>query len=258
MTDIDRASKTKGLAWVIAAVILAATFALGISPFVRAIPWSWEENISHFLGTGTLREVCGGDPKKDDLLKRLVDRLYPLDRADARFSIHVQIIRDPAVNAFAELGGRISLNTGLLEQAESAEEVAGVLAHEIEHVRRRHIMEGFIVRLMTIEGIRLIFSSGGSLASANWTNYFLHMGFSHSQEAEADEGALARLQKAHIDNQGIRDFFERMKGSAFAPPLISDHPSNQARSEMAGRFQNQDTKPVMTKEEWKSFKEYCR
>ena len=47
---------------------------------------------------------------------------------DARFSIDVKIINNPDINAFAELGGRISLNRGLVTQ--SPEEVAGVLAQK--------------------------------------------------------------------------------------------------------------------------------
>ena len=253
----DIASKTKGLAWIIAAVILAAAFALGISPLVRTIPWSWEQKISHVVGSMTSSEVCGGNSRSEALLKQLVSRLYPLDRDDARFSINVQIINDPTVNAFAGLGGKISLNAGLLKESESAEEVAGVLAHEIEHVRHRHILEGFIVYLMTAQGIQMLFS-GGSVSNAKLTDYFLHMGFSRSQEAAADEGALRRLQKAHIDNQGFRKFFDRMKKMSSVPAFLTDHPADQARSALAAKFQNQDTKPVMTDEEWRTLKEYCQ
>ena len=53
-------------------------------------------------------EVCNGDPKKQALLRQLVTRLYPLDRDDSRFSIDVQIVDNPSVNAFAERGGKIS------------------------------------------------------------------------------------------------------------------------------------------------------
>ncbi len=256
MTDIDTASKTKGLAWLIVAVILGLTFAYGISPLVRAIPWSWEKNISHVVGSASSIGVCNGTPTEETILKQLVNRLYPLDRDDARFSIDVQIVNVSSVNAFAELGGKIFLNRGLLEKAESPEEVAGVLAHEIEHVRHRHILEGFVVRLMTFEGIQLLF--GGSVANVRWTNYFLDMGFTRTQEAQADQGALARLQKAHINNQGFGQFFKRMQESELAPPFLSDHPSNESRSEMVKKFQNQDTKPIMSDEDWKNFKTYCR
>ena len=199
MITTDQASKTKGFMWVITAVGLAVILSFGITPFVRIIPWSWEKNIANSLNSVSLIDVCKSNPQKEILLKKLVSRVYPLDHDDARFSINVQIVNNTDINAFAELGGKISLNKGLLEKAESPEEVAGVLAHEITHVSRRHILEGFFVHLMTIGGIQMMF---GSSSNVKWTHYFLTMGFSRSQETEADEGALLRLQKAHIDNHG--------------------------------------------------------
>lgn len=251
----DTASKIKGLAWVIVAVLFGAGIAFGIAPFVRLIPWSWEKNVSHYLGSTSSIDVCVGSPQKQALLKQLVIRLYPLDREDGRFSIDVKIVNNPEINAFAELGGKISLDRGLLEKAESPEEVAGVLAHEITHVSRRHILEGFIVHVMTFGGIQMIF---GPSSNVGWTNYFLNMGFTRSQEAEADHGALQRLQKAHIDNRGFGQFFERLKEMSSSLDFLSDHPSSQSRQEMVKNYQNEATKPVMTKEEWKTFQSYCQ
>ncbi len=259
MRDPDKASKIKGLAWVLAGVFVACAFGFGLSPFVRMIPWSVEKKISSLGGFDALGgEVCSGSPKNQALLKKLVSRLYPLDREDGRFSVDVKIVKDPSVKAFSQLGGKISVNSALLEKAESAEELAGVLAHEIVHVRQRHILEGFIVHLMTVEGIKAVFSSGGSMSNSRWADYFLHMGFSRSQETQADQGGLLRLQKAHINNQGFKNFFERMKESSSVPALLSDHPSDQNRSQMAEKFSNQNTTPIMTAEEWKSFQSYCR
>ncbi|MBF0593442.1 MAG: M48 family metallopeptidase [Candidatus Omnitrophica bacterium] len=255
MTETDKASKLKGLAWVIGAVGLAVVLGSGITPFVRAIPWSWEKGLAHSLGSTTYIDACRGNEKQEALLKQLVTRLYPLDRDDRRFSLDVQVVNNPEINAFAELGGKISINRGLLEKAQSPEEVAGVLAHEITHVGHRHILEGFVVHLMTIGGIQMVF--GGS-SQVKWTNFFLKMGFTRSQETEADEGGLARLQKAHINNQGFKDFFERMKDLSVVPAVLSDHPADEERSRMAARFPTQDPKPVMTDEEWKSFKSFCQ
>jgi predicted Zn-dependent protease len=67
-----------------------------------------------------------------------------------------------------------------------------------------------------------------------------------------------RLQKSHIDNQGFKNFFERMKESSSVPALLSDHPSDQNRSQMAEKFKNENTTPIMTAKEWKSFQSYCR
>ncbi len=252
----DTASKIKGLAWVVVTVALAVAFAYGISPLARAIPWSWEKNTADLLGSITPGDVCHGDPKKQVLFRKLVDRLYPIDREDTHFSIDVQIVNNPNINAFAELGGKILLYRGLLEKAESPEEIAGVLAHEITHVRRRHILEGFIVRLMTIQGVQLLL--GGAASNSQWTSFFLNMNFTRSQEAEADQGALVRLQKAHISNHGFAQFFKRLQEMDEAPSFLSDHPSSDDRLGMVNTFQDQNTRPIMSKEDWKMLKTYCQ
>lgn len=253
----DKASKTKGLAWLAAAIALASILALGISPLVRAIPWSWEQRIALLLDSSPPEKLCRGSPQADALLRKLLDRLYPLDRDDAAIAIHVQIVDVPEVNAYAGLGGKITINAGFLEAAESAEEVAGVLAHEIEHVHKRHILESVLIHLMTVEGLRMI-SSGDLSSGAEWANFFLSMSFSRVQEAAADEGGLLRLQKAHVDNQGFKHFFERMKRSQSVPVYISDHPSDQDRFKMVEKFQNRDTQPILSHEEWLVLQKYCQ
>jgi predicted Zn-dependent protease len=105
------------------------------------------------------------------------------------------------------------------------------------------------------KGINMLF--GRHTSTADWTNYFLNMDFTRSQEAQADEDGLKRLQKAHVDNQGFKHFFERMEKSDSAPLFISDHPSNQSRLEMTEKFDNQNVTPIMTKHEWEILKNYC-
>ena len=251
----DSASKTKGLMWFIAAIVLGVVFALGLSPLAHVIPWSWEKKISYALDFGSSKEECRYSPQEHELLQRLVKRIYPVNSDDSEFSIDVQIVKNPAVNASAALGGKISINSGLLKQADSPEEVAGVLAHEIGHVQHRHIMEGTIAHMFTAEGINMIF--GGNSSTADWTQYFLNMNFTRSQEAQADEEGLRRLQKAHVDNQAFKHFFERMEKLGSVPVFLSDHPSNILRSEMVAKFDNQGTTPVMTQDEWLVLKSSC-
>src|SRR5262249_12293612 len=98
---------------------------------------------------------------------------------------------------------------------------------------------------------------GANTSTAEWSNYFLKMDFTRGQEAQADEGGLKRLQKAHVDNQGFKHFFERMETSGTAQDFLSDHPSNRARIEMAKQFDNQNVQPILTQDEWKNLKGYC-
>ena len=99
----------------------------------------------------------------------------------------------------------------------------------------------------------------GPSANMELDKLFLNMGFTRHQEAEADHGALVRLQKAHIDNRGFGQFFERLKEMSSFPEFLSDHPSSGSRSEMNSKNSRiKITSPIMTAEDWKIFKDYCQ
>jgi predicted Zn-dependent protease len=251
----DHASKTKGLIWVGVAVVIGVVCAYGLSPLAHAIPWNWEKKMGAALAPELPGQECRANVHAGALLQKLAARLYPLEPQDGDFSIEVQVVKNAQVNAYATLGGRIYVNAGLLKQAQSPEEVAGVLAHEITHVARRHIMEGAIEHAFTSAGLHALFGDGSS--AATWSNYFLKMDFSRRQEAQADEGGLERLQKAHVDNKGFKDFFARMEETSAAEQFLSDHPANNARIEMVGQYPVQNPQPIMTPGEWKILKSYC-
>lgn len=248
----DTPSRLKGLMWLVAAILSGVFLALGLSSLAHVIPWRWEQKAGQLA---LPQNVCPGNPQAEKLLVRLVNRIYPLSREDAAYSIDVRIVKDPAVNTYAGLGGNIAVDSGLLKQAESPEELAGVIAHEVGHVEHRDIMEGAIARMLTSEGIHIVF--GDHVSAVQWSQYFLNMNFTRKQEALADEAGLVRLQKAHVDNQGYRHFFERMENSASVPVFLSDHPANHARFEMAERFDNRGATPIMTRNEWEILKSYC-
>jgi predicted Zn-dependent protease len=251
----DHASKLKGLVWVLLACGLAVFLAVGVRPFAHAIPWSWEQKFGKAIQFDLSGKDCRYNSQADALLQRLVSRIYPLGPDDKAFSIEVNVVKNPVVNAYAALGGKITLNSGLLKKAGSPEEIAGVLAHEIEHVHHRHIMEGALIHLFTAEGVNLIFGTGTS--AAGFAKYLLNMDFTRSQETQADEEGLRRLQKAHVDSQGFRRFFERMEKEESTSVFLSDHPSNRARMEMTEQFKNEDPQPIMTPAEWEILRNYC-
>jgi predicted Zn-dependent protease len=249
----DHASKLKGLIWVVIACGFGVLLATGIGPLAHLVPWSWEQKLGNAINSD-FRKEKPYNPQADALLQRLVKRIYPVNPDDSDFSIEVNVVKNPVINAYATLGGKIYLNSGLLKKAESPEEIAGVLAHEIEQVHRRHIMEGALVHLFTTEGIHLIFGDSGS--AAGFADYFLRMDFTRSQETQADEGGLRRLQKARVSNHGFKRFFERMEKDEPSSVFLSDHPSNRERIEMVDQFKNQDVQPVMTQTEWETLKNY--
>ncbi len=141
---------------------------------------------------------------------------------------------DPSVNAFAMPAGFVVVHRGLIEKAASAEEVAGVLAHEIEHAEQRHSLRALAQKL----GFAAIWISvtgdvGGGLAG-EWLQGLAGMQFSREQESSADAGGYARLLAAKIDPRGMASFFETLSkqqgGMPGAISLLSTHPDSAERA----------------------------
>lgn len=144
------------------------------------------------------------------------------------------IADEASVNAFAMPAGYIVVHRGLLQQAASAEEVAGVLAHEIEHVEQRHALRGLVQELgMTLVTVAVSGDLGG--VAAHWMQDLAGLQFSRSQESAADEGGYARLLAARIDPHGMASFFEKLgkeqAGMPGALSLLSTHPDSAERAQ---------------------------
>jgi len=141
---------------------------------------------------------------------------------------------DPGINAFAMPSGFIVVHRGLIEKAASAEEVAGVLAHEIEHVEQRHALRGLVQQV----GFAVVFTvvsgdMGGGVAS-EWLKGLADMQFSRAQETAADTGGYARLLAARIDPHGMASFFDTLSRQQSNLPgalnLLSTHPASAERA----------------------------
>lgn len=248
-------SKWKGLVWVGIAAGLGVVAAIGLPRLAKHMPWSVERRLGS-IGSGPADHLLckGSEPAERRALDQLVRRLYPLTAEDRTIPISIDVIRGSTVNAFATLGGRIFVYDGLLQQARSPDELAGVLAHEIEHVRDRHILQGAVVSLVTWGGLRAIFQNG----DPGVAHSLLSLSFSREQEAEADEGALQRMRSTHISAAGFVEFFERARQSGSLPAILSNHPSDEDRAARAARFSGYSTWPALSPDEWRMLRGICK
>ncbi len=149
------------------------------------------------------------------------------------FEFEFRVADDPAVNAFALPGGYVTVNRGLLEAAETGEEVAGVLAHEIQHALLRH---GTRRVLRRFGGRALLWlATGGSDVHvfAQSVGYLTELDYDRVQESEADREGLELLVRAGVDPRGLATFFERLRamGGSALPELLSTHPDPGNRAE---------------------------
>lgn len=249
--------RTKGLLWLLTGILVASMLAGGLEFLAKLVPWSVEKRIARSLQVIPENQICQGNGDKLAALHQLLARLYPIYPTDSEFPISVHVTNDPSVNAFASLGGEIYVFDGLLRQAQSAEELAGVLAHEMEHVRQRHIIQGGLVHLLTVQAFAALFSSTGIHADPELASLLIRLKFSRQQEEQADIGGLHRLRDAHIDVSGLQSFFERMEKMEQIPSIISDHPSNQYRAQLIAQYKGIPSTPILNSIQWSQLKSFC-
>ena len=203
-----------------------------------------------FGGAPHARPCTGrGKPESLALLEKLVKRVYPLSADDSALPITIEVIPGAPVNAFATLGGHIYVFEGLIKQAKSAEELAGVLAHEIEHVRNRHIIQGVAVNLFTLGALKVALP-GDQQTGSQIARVLLTLTFSRQQEYEADEMGLQRLRAARVDAGGIQQFFARAEKMPSPPQILSNHPANETRARLAEQYRGYPVEPIMDATEW--------
>jgi beta-barrel assembly-enhancing protease len=250
------APKIKGLLWVLFAFGVAAGLARWLPSLVRYTPWWAERSLARLVGMGPSGIVCHGSDASTAALDTLVHRIYPLSADDRAVPITIEVIRASTVNAVATLAAKVYVFDGLIQQAKSPEELTGVLAHEIEHVRHRHIIQGLLVNLFAIGALKTTLP--GDDQSARIAYSLLSMQFSRQQEAQADEKGLERLRLAQVDAGGFAQFFTRAKNLPSPPPFLSNHPSNESRQALAARFTGYPVTPVLDTPEWQALQAICR
>ena len=155
----------------------------------------WEEEIGEGVGK-TVTKSFGADESKCKnpaglaALQHLTDRLAAT--VDTPYRFKVRVAKSKVVNAFATPGGHIVILNGLIEKADSPEEVAGVLAHEMAHVIKRHPAKALIHAYgwsILIRALTGVSGSSGDLASG-FALHLANASYSRSNEAEADETAI--------------------------------------------------------------------
>ena len=161
-------------------------------------------------------------------------------RADLQWQFYV--VNTDVVNAFALPGGIVYVNRGVLERADKMDELAGVMAHEIEHVVRRHSvkqmeqMQGANVGVALACTLTNICSNQAAATAINVGGTAIFAKFSRADEVQADEGGFHNVMNAGISPEGMLSFFQKLlaeeqqNGSSSAVnSWFSDHPGTQDR-----------------------------
>lgn len=177
------------------------------------------------------------DPIINEFVNRVGQNL--VRNSDAQVPFTIKVIDSEEVNAFALPGGFFFVNSGIIFEAESEAELAGVMAHEIAHVAARHgtrqATRGEIVNLLSIP---LIFMGGwGGYGARQAAGLIIPVGFmkfSRAFEREADQLGLQYMFKTGYDPQAFITFFEKIQTKEKRKPgtlskLFSSHPQTPDR-----------------------------
>jgi predicted Zn-dependent protease len=173
-------------------------------------------------------------------LSRLDQAVKPLVTAlpTNQFQYQFYLVDDRAPNAHALPGGHVVVTMGLLEFADSPEEVAGAMAHEIAHVNLKHHIRKTLSSLGPLLLFELCMSSRNGLMQTlgGGSQLLLAQSFSQEYELEADAQGWEYLMAAHINPRGSIELLkklkfeeDRMKGAAFVPQAFSTHPATEKR-----------------------------
>lgn len=241
---------------------LAGTLAQLIPP-QREAQWGRTvvTQIERFLGGSDIGQLVCAEPEGKAALTAMLTRLG--SGTDLAYTLEVTVFDHDMVNAFAAPGGQIVLMRGLLEAASSADEVAGVLAHEVGHVEARDATRNTLRAAGSAGLISLVLGdfAGGTLAVV-LAEATLSASYTREAERAADLFALTMLENANVSSSGLADFFDvisEKKGNFELPEYLSTHPRSTERAGRAEAFSKGQgtTSEVISASEWRALQAIC-
>ena len=212
---------------------------------VEKIPIEWEVTV----GQSILKMLPVAQKPDPEVLKVLQDTVDFLKQSlpGNPYDLKVYILPVEQVNALALPGGPIVIFEGLIDKAESPEELAGVLAHEIQHILLRHSTRGILRNLAKSMLVTLFLGDVNSVMEeiVQLAGQLETLGLSREMEAEADQKGMELILAANIDPHGMIRIFKKLMQEDFAQKKLpkgkpvseendissyfSTHPSSQNR-----------------------------
>ncbi|WP_426956187.1 M48 family metalloprotease [Muricoccus radiodurans] len=210
---------------------------------VLATPAAWAQGGSR-AAIATIR-----DAETEAMIRAFLDPLLGAAGVDRRL-VQLTLVQDRAINAFVTQGNRLVIHTGLIQQADSAGELAGVLAHEVGHVAGGHVArlpeEMRAAMLRTIAAM-LIGAGAGVAARSSDVAMGMMLGgqssamgelyaFSRNQEQAADQAGMVFLDRLGWSGRGLERLLRRLLdqellAAARQDPYFRTHPLSRDRLE---------------------------
>ncbi len=163
-------------------------------------------------------------------------------------SVNIVLVNDDSINAFVIGGQTVYINAGLLQAADNANEVQGVIAHELGHIADGHVVLGDaglkpamgITLLSLVLGIAAMAAGSaeagaGIMAAGQQAGLGKYLAFSRTVESSADAAAVRYLTGAGVTGKGMLTFFKKLQQQEYRygveniDPFMQTHPLSGER-----------------------------
>ena len=180
------------------------------------------------------------DPEVERYVDRIGQRILSA-MGPHSFDYRFFVVQDSQLNAFAVPGGTIYMYSGLIERAKSTDEIAGVLGHEITHIKGHHMARSSgpdAISVLSLLSMVLLARSGSGAQAAGAVGQAVsatrQIAYSRQLEMEADTLGVRYMTAAGYDPKGSLGFLktldqERALSPVDVPPYLMTHPISQER-----------------------------
>ena len=251
-------------AWTLAAVFLVG-IPLGARPIANIMPAPYRTQIADISWSqvDSFTNYCDDSDEAARILNDMAHRIMTASDVPQRDDIWITIVDAPFPNAFALPDDSIIVTDDLIQLAGHPDELTGVLAHEIAHIERNHVMTNVIRQMGAGIFFDVVFGGAGAgqaiaVASVNLAG----LRYSRGDEEEADARGLDYLDAAGIDTGGLARMFDRFRDVAETegeeiPTLLSSHPATPARAAAARARSRQGLQRSLSDRDWRIVRQAC-
>lgn len=249
-----------------ASIVLVVLFGVPLAAdrLTPLVPASFERRLGD-VADAQVKVMFQGKPCTNPAGQAAFEKMVGALRTANGFDNSVQsgVLATPVPNAFALPGGKVYLFDGLLAKAESPDEIAGVLAHELGHLRHRDSMRELIHNGGTSFLIGLLFGDvTGSGALIFASRSLVTSSYSRDAESNADGFAIDTMHRLGRPAKPMGELIFRVTGKEGGKgfSLVSSHPLTEDRLERMSKADAGTTlsgAPLLSAAEWKALKGIC-
>ena len=194
------------------------------------------------------------EPSKTARAEMILQRLRPY--MERSLDYEVRVVEQKMVNAFSLPGGITYVTTGMLDFIKTDTELAAVIAHELVHADKRHVMVQVArnerLTLLAIAVAVATKGKGAAIIMANVAQVAIMNAYSIDLEKEADAGGIKAMMAAHFNPAGMLTLQERLLEESLRRPkadmgVWQSHPDAEERIRLAAQFMNDQKIPIHRK-----------